>query len=90
MAGRLQSVGLVVCHAGLVAQHVGASRARAQAVSLRLVSGFLSTGLPGKPLIVHLECMVVSIASHHFQALVTRMKFYLPSYVIRLIVYIGT
>ena len=38
-------------------------------VSPELVSGFLSTGLPGKPLFVHLECMVVSIASHHFPRL---------------------
>lgn len=30
VACRLQSVGLVVCHAGLVAQHVGASRTRGQ------------------------------------------------------------
>ena len=38
-------------------------------VSPELVSEFLSTGLPGKPLFVHLECMVVSIASHHFPSL---------------------
>ena len=61
--------GSVVCHAGLAAQHVGASRTSSQAPSPGLVSGFSSARLPGKSLFVHLEHLVVSTILHNFPSL---------------------
>ena len=69
VARRLQSVGLVVPRRLSCSACGSFPDQGSDPVSPELVSEFLSTGLPGKPVFVHLECMVVSIASRHFPSL---------------------